>query len=495
MRVAMLCVEVHAAVAATSANQSGTVVARDALEHYRDELQSLRSSTQFTDLGDPQRSDVWTCTAQIAGLLEDADLVREALRHSLEVSTSDVDSYIQALVNSLRLAVSDDERLELFRRLHALAVDRDLGPVFSRERIGRISMLHDVFSEGAATGNVGTAAGQSVMEECFEGRHRWLFARDAPVDRRVVRISSAYQGNGRVAWISPEGARMTSFELPADTAVELVQVTRSPSTTSRPITSAIEILSRGLGLAIAAALTDVPEARLDVAGFAGLLPVMATRVGAVSIGARSTISYLHPLTGSLDAIEGPQRCPDLLILDRSFGKRSARVAAAFRRLHLVLDTTPRIVDFDSSAPGDGEANTEVVVRALASAAGAIFFGHCDTQLARAGATALVLGRDTGLALGEVARLDLRNVQTLVLVACASGQPNPFVGPLSVAHAAALAGARQLVFTLWPITAAQGARFTSGLLDDLASGGTVAEYVAALHSTSPLRAAPFGVMRL
>jgi CHAT domain-containing protein len=137
----------------------------------------------------------------------------------------------------------------------------------------------------------------------------------------------------------------------------------------------------------------------------------------------------------------------------------------------------------------------MVIDALASATSALFYCHCHTDLARAGTAALIISDQTELAVDAIAQLDLRHLESLTLVACASGQPNPFVGPISVGHAAALAGARQLVFSLWPITAAHGARFVSGLLDDLASGGTAPEYLAALHMTSPLGAAPFGAMRL
>jgi CHAT domain-containing protein len=141
-----------------------------------------------------------------------------------------------------------------------------------------------------------------------------------------------------------------------------------------------------------------------------------------------------------------------------------------------------------------KVNFQLVIDALASGTSTLFYCHCHTDLARAGTAALVLSDQTELAVGEIAQLDLRRLESLTLVACASGQPNPFVGPISVAHAAALAGVRQLVFSLWPITAAHGARFVAGLLDDLASGGTTPDYLAALHITSPLRAAPFGVMR-
>lgn len=495
MRVSIFCIEVHAVAAATGANRSGVATPHQALEHYRDELQSLRTSNDFARLDNLQRSNVWLCTARIAEFLGDTPVASEALRNSLELSSQDLDAYIPNLLNSLGRADSEEDRLDFIRRLHDLAVDHDLGPLFSRERLGRISILHDAFAEVAAGVDPHSASSAALLQECFECRHRWTFDHDAPVDDRLIRISSGWHGNGRVTWLGPKGRRVVTFDLSPDPALELIRVTSSSSTSTKPVAAAIDALSVGLGAAIADALNDISDPRLDVAGVVGLLPVMATRVGSVPIGTRRDISYLHPLRGTREPSHLPERVPDLLLLDRSFGRSSARVKASFLQAHSAANTRPTLLEFDSGATGGNDLNSEMAMGALNSATGAIFYGHCHPDLAHAATAALVLGRQTELRIDAIAQLALRDLDSLILVACGSGQPNPFVGPISVAHAAAVAGARQLVFSLWPITAAHGARFTTGLLAALAAGGDSREYLAALHTTAPLDAAPFGIMRL
>jgi hypothetical protein len=197
----------------------------------------------------------------------------------------------------------------------------------------------------------------------------------------------------------------------------------------------------------------------------------------------------------MDLLHQPDLAPDLLLLDRSFGKHSARVAAAFLRLHRALGTRGTILEFDSSATEDDGVEPEAATAALRSAQGALFYGHGHTELSRAGEAVLVLGRESELRIDEIAQLDLRNLSSLTLVACASGQQSPFVGPTTLAHAAAIAGARQILFSLWPITPAQGARFAAGLLGHLASGRSASEHLASLHTTAPLDAAAFGIMEL
>ena len=60
---------------ATNANRGGVVTPRQKLAHYRDDLQSLRASSDFPRVSDVQKSDVWACTGQIADLLGDTALV------------------------------------------------------------------------------------------------------------------------------------------------------------------------------------------------------------------------------------------------------------------------------------------------------------------------------------------------------------------------------------------------------------------------------------
>jgi hypothetical protein len=103
--------------------------------------------------------------------------------------------------------------------------------------------------------------------------------------------------------------------------------------------------------------------------------------------------------------------------------------------------------------GDGELE-----EALQSVSSALAFCHVGSPTAYAGEAALITGSSSRFRIDALAALDLRSLDELAIVGCASGRANPFVGDVTVAHAAATAGARQILYSLWPIRSDPGGRF-------------------------------------
>jgi hypothetical protein len=488
------CAETLALVAADSAPVGSFPVPRDIFEEEMQWLDDLVASPLFEKFSDSMKELVWLSVSKLASSLGDETKMREAVRHCLASSAGDLDFHIHMLVNALKIARSDDERLELTKDLHAVGRDPSLGRVFSRERLGRTSILSGVFSQVAGSAMTGTADGARLIDESYASQHRWLYDKEAVSDARVIKLVANWEGDGRVSWHRPDGSTVVrAFALDPVLAANLVRVTESPSTSPKPITAAINALSAEIGPIVAEALGDIAEARLEIAGFLSLLPVMATSVNSVPAGFNPQTAYLHPLTGSLSPSVAPVPPPDLLIIDRAF-RASQQVDTAFRLLHQTLGTVPTIVAFDSGPSGD-DVEPEAVLGSMSTARGAMFYGHARNPIATAQATALVLRPHRVLQIERLADTDLRNLETLVLIACSSGRQNPFLGPVSVSDAMAFAGVRNVVFSLWPITAAVGARFVNELLSLFETGRTAGECLAALFGSSPALAAPFGSMRV
>ncbi len=271
-------------------------------------------SETFAGLTPSVRLDAWLCIASVAGVVGDEPTRRLAVQECLEVSVidDDVDSRLQMLMSALRVTDSDEERLVLMKRLNAIGSNPLIGPVFSRERLGRLSTMHDVFSQMAGGAGTDIPEGLDLVNESYTGRYRWLYDMDPPTDPRIIRVVANWQGNAWIIWRVPTGrTAVRSFSLRPDLAAKLVSSTESASTSNRPVIAAINALSAKLGSLATEALADIPDSRLDVAGFLSLLPFMATRVGSSSIGSSPLASYVHPLTDWLAPADhpAPPQCP------------------------------------------------------------------------------------------------------------------------------------------------------------------------------------------
>ncbi|MCA1697045.1 MAG: CHAT domain-containing protein [Actinobacteria bacterium] len=199
-------------------------------------------------------------------------------------------------------------------------------------------------------------------------------------------------------------------------------------------------------------LTLEPPISLEARGLLGWLPVHAvvghSRPLCVEVG----LSYRHPRACS--AIAGDVRI-DLVIADLSLGDSGHIASLAPDATHLF---------FDSEA--GSSLSAQVVLTHLEGSRGFLYYGHGAERVGEAGDSCLYLGDGERVTVGQLLRSDLRGNDLGVLVACSSGRPDPFLSvPISLMSAAATAGCRQVIGTLWPIMSNDGAEFAKKLLLD------------------------------
>jgi len=204
------------------------------------------------------------------------------------------------------------------------------------------------------------------------------------------------------------------------------------------------------------------------------------------LGARPGVAYVHPnpTVGPVSASAVPF---DLLVVDTYFEGDAAAVETAF----MACGGDRRVVSFDSSAT---ELDLAGLRAALESATTALLFCHVSGAMWVANSVGLVVGPDRTLTVEEIAELDLRNLSELAIVGCGSGRSNPFVGEITVAHAAALAGAGEVLHTLWPISSDFAAALVADMLSARAKGIPTRDFVARLYRDDRNRAAALAMLR-
>ena len=276
---------------------------------------------------------------------------------------------------------------------------------------------------------------------------------------------------------------------PIASIVDILSATERRTSYERPLLRILDLMNSRLGPILEEVLEEIPNPRLEAVGSMGLLPIMATTIGSTAVGA--VASYQHPRSFH-GVSEASSKDIDLLVVDLSLGEDAARVRNGYLRACSVLGKASVIVEMRSDE-FDGTKKEEIK-DALARSTNAMFFGHGRSDLAMAGESGLVIGNNLVLSSEEISVLNLSNCETLTLVACASGRQNPYVGPISSAHAAALAGASQVVSTLWPIRAQVGSRFASDLLQSVENGGSLEEFVSQGFVSDARASSPFCIMR-
>jgi hypothetical protein len=108
--------------------------------------------------------------------------------------------------------------------------------------------------------------------------------------------------------------------------------------------------------------------------------------------------------------------------------------------------------------------------------------------------AILTGESSRFRIDALAALDMRSLDELTLVGCASGRVNPFVGDITLAHAAGVAGARQILYSLWPIRSAQGVSFVEDLVKARLDDQATVDFLAASYSRDQITVSPFAIMR-
>ena len=169
----------------------------------------------------------------------------------------------------------------------------------------------------------------------------------------------------------------------------------------------------------------------------------------------STAASMPALIVGHPEIEGAARLPD--------AEREARDVAAMYRAPTV---------FTGSV-----ATSAAVVRALSSHGVFHYAGHAAAAARSPGALRLADGR---LYASDIARLDLHNLELVVLAACRSSRAANEILPRDLATAFIVAGAHNVVGTGWEIDDATSASTFAELHRAVASGQSAASAVRALQ---------------
>jgi hypothetical protein len=310
-----------------------------------------------------------------------------------------------------------------------------------------------------------------VITMLRSARSRWPGA-------RIVEANSSY----------------TFSDVPVDmTSVgQLLHTTESGPGNRRVIERSLDGIGDAVWSAVQPMIHSSQEVRLEAIGAAGLVPLLAAARGVRAIGASSNVAMLHSRYGASGVAAQSTQVPDLLIVDAAFNRHATDVAESYRR-YGAEGAEIKIVTLDSRRD-KGEQSVREIEEALKTASRVMFFVHGYSNLVVAAQSGLRVGNKLGLTCERLAGMDLRHVQYAAVVACASGRPNPFVGPTSVAHALALAGTHEILYALWPIAVSLGARVAVALLSALAAGQPLATALAGLYSQDHRTAAPFAIMR-
>jgi hypothetical protein len=486
LRLSGLCVEVNAAICAKPD------LPPHQLRHMLSQLEAVRSRPDFDSLPASDSQALWQALLITYQALGDRAMVRTALDERLKLVRTDSDWLPLALLEALNYSENAEERLGIVRELNSLAHELDLGPIFSRERIGRLSVFRDTLWEVATGIDEAHPLATSLLDECFACYEKWLFGTQSSRHGRVVRIATSWGGDGRIAWQEEDRRKISSFAISSEIVTRLYSSTDAVRADVKPISRAINLLNQELGPSLSEPIRRGGELRIQAVGPISLLPILATTVDGKPIGALSNVARLHP-DSALTASGGGSTEPySLLVVDKCFSRDSAAVIGAIRKAWRGIGDT-QILEFNSEQTSSA-LDIADLTGALRSASSAVLFCHGASSMVVANQASLVLGPSARLTVEQLVKLDLSHLQELALICCSSGRTNPFVGEVTLAHAAALAGAGEILFTLWPVLSSLGSRFASEMIAARSAGQPMREFLASSFKDHPVRTAAFSIMR-
>jgi hypothetical protein len=309
-----------------------------------------------------------------------------------------------------------------------------------------------------------------------------------------VRLLTTWQGEGRLAWSSNGRLKLANFALPPELAARLVFAMDTGGLGApKALRRAIAHLDTVIGPLLEDVFGGLGERRIEAVGPIGLLPVLATSVAGRVLGSSPEIANRHPNTDAVLRAGGMRTPIDLLVIDACFEGEASRVQSALREFQSTHPTDCRVLAFNSRPDGHSLSASELG-DALQSASSAMLFCHSESNLTHASGSGLVLGPSSIFTVEELAALDLRGLSELAVISCASGRSNPFVGEVTPAHAAAVAGAGEILYTLWPIRPSSGSRFAVGVIEARSQGRGMGEFLADEFEADRVRAASFAILR-
>jgi len=494
LRIELRCNEINATVVVRHDGKNRYRLPDRELRLIRDELKDIASSDAFQRRNDNAKSAVWLSLAIVCSALGDVPGATEAVIKRKAVAGASPEDRIRAIADVLSVSNSDLDRLSLVAELEQLEKQGQLGPVYSRERLGKISILRDSFAALVRMANPTDAVGQALLQASFDCHGRWMFGISLPVDYAVIRITSSWRGEGRVFWRLSGDVKSRDFQLDPALVNGLILSRDSMSSNSSIWRRVLEHQDQVLSPLVAEALDDVPGARLEAIGLAAHLPLSLLSIDGTPIGTRDTFGYVHPRAGnSQSASESTKWRPDLMVVDHAFSGETQKVIQAARSAQTWASQTIEILEFNSYNQSEGLDRAQLLSH-LARSRAAVFFCHGVSEMQNAAGVGLLIAKDDTLTVEEIAALDLRNLKDLALIACSSGRGNPFVGQVTIAHAMAVARAATIAFTYWPILKKDGARVAEMLLGEDASRLSLSTLIAhGVDPVNPSRAA-FSIIR-
>lgn len=482
----LVCVQIIATLAAWT---GGAPLPRNAIDAMVSELNSIRFAPDFATRPPYDRNLLWHSLSRLYEAIGDEQSVRRALAERRGFTKDDPDARARLLVEMLAFAQGDDERLALVHDLIALARSTSMGQLFSRERVGRLSITRDAFASAAVSADANSPWAAALIDDAIDCYRWWLFGAEGTRDNRTVALVSDWSGRGRGKWQKDGNVKILPFLLDVEQVAKLYVATdRLRPTNHGRFRDALAFIDSQIAPMLAEALPDIGETRIETLGPIGMLPLLATMVHGEPIGANARISFSHP-NPNVTANSAEPLPFDLLVVDESIGSEAARVQTAFRR---TAPESARVVTFNSTNQSTA-LSSEVLADVLQSASCAAVFCHVQSNATNASESGVDIGPESKLTVKQIAILNLRCMSQLAIIGCGSGRSNPFVGDVSVAHAAAMAGAVEVVYSLWPISSTEGEHFASGLLRARQEGKTAREYLAEQFREDRVRSAPFAVM--
>jgi hypothetical protein len=490
--VQLNCLRALALTSATGAIKSAIDAPSFVHERLLGRLHTVIRWPRFVELSSGLKSAVLTAIARLADELDHPDIARTALEKAYELRSTDIDSTIQSILNLRAIADTPIATLELVERLADLPSEGSIGTPFSRERLGRLSVLRDTFPHLICSADETTEDGVTIVRTALSAHYQWVYG-VAPSDENVIHVVTDWQGNGRVVWESIDGLEVRRFSISPEQVMRIFQVSERRAGSPAALHAANSILNDSLAPAMEEFITHSAEGSISGLGLTGVLPIFATQIHGSAIGTSARIVHLHPLHGTSPPPDLGGRVPDLLVLDLCLDSQFRHVELAFRLAHQRQGSAGRIILFNSREERGAISRAEIK-EAISLSRWPMYFGHVFSRAELAASAGLLLGASEFLGIEEIAALDLTQLDGLVLIGCASGRYSPLLGGVSVAHAAALAGAKEVIFSSWPLTASQGSRFAEALLRGYGSGISTAETMAAYFRAEPSLAGLFGLMR-
>jgi hypothetical protein len=485
LQLQILCTQIQANIFARDTATGGLSLSPSTLGQMRHELDNVRLDPDFPSRSPGEKQLLWLTVAVVEEVAGNTDRVRAALRERLALSTGHDDVHAQGLVSMLGYCEEAAERLAILNDLKALATPA-LGPIFSRTRIGRVAVFRDALWNSAAAVEPDDDFAAALFEDAVACYEHWVWGRESSLGGGKVRIASTWQGKGRVAWYLSDSLQLRSFSIDPEMVTRLFEaMDRAPTTPPRVLEEAIAFLD-------AVALAGGGEHRVQALGQVAQLPLLATNVGGRALGASVNIALGHPNPLVAATASRGARSFDLVVIDERFAENIVVQEAVAEARARGLSQS-RVITFDSRIDA-AALSKQALVDELSTAHSVLIFSHIENSITSAALAGLVLGPSSTLSAEEIAALDLSAVTEMVLIGCASGRANPFVGDVTVAHAAALAGAAEVFYTLWPVLSPFGSRVAKDLVRARYEGRSLAEFLAARFTSDRRAASPLALMR-